>query len=93
MPLHWLLQRALSGGQEFARKSLSGLYGPMSPLAKFLLFAKAGAQFLVAMLLALVSLPLGRHRSAAWLVKAATNAGKLSVASGWRYHEYAKTMP
>ena len=93
LSLHWLLQRALSGGQEFARKSLSGLYGPMSPLAKILLFAKAGAQFLVAMLLALVSLPLGRHRSAAWLVKAAANAGKLSVASGWRYHEYAKTMP
>lgn len=93
LSLHWLLQRALSGGQEFARKSLSGLYGPMSPLAKLLLFAKAGVQLLIASLLAIVALPFGRHRSAAWLVKAAANAGKLSVISGWRYHEYAKTMP
>ena len=93
LSLHWLLQRALSGGQEFARKSLSGLYGTMSPLAKLRLFVQAGAQLLIAMLLALLVLPLGRHRSAAWLVKAAANAGKLSVVSGWRYHEYAKTMP
>ncbi len=93
LSLHWLLQRALSGGQEFARKSLSGLYGTMSTASRIRLFAQAAAQLLVAALLALAFLPLGRHRAAAWLVKAAANAGKLSVVSGWRYDEYAKTMP
>lgn len=93
LSLHWLLQRALSGGQEFARKTLSGLYGPIGPLGRLLLFGRAGAQLLVAALLALLMLPLGRHRAAAWLVKVAANAGKLSVMSGWRYDEYAKTMP
>ena len=43
-------------------------------------------------LLALLLLPAGRHRAATWLVKAATNIGKLTVLAGWRYNEYAKTM-
>lgn len=93
LSLHWLLQRAYSGGQEFARKSLAGLYGELGTLGRLLLFARAGAQLLVAALLALLMLPLGRHRAATWLVRAAANTGKLSVVSGRRYDEYAKTMP
>lgn len=93
LSLHWLLQRAISGGQEFARKSVTGLYGPMSRSARFRLFAIAGAQAVVALLLALLMLPAGRHRAATWLVRSATNLGKLTVMAGWRYSEYAKTMP
>lgn len=93
LSLHWLLQRAVSGGQEFARKSVTGLYGPMTAFGQFLLFARGGGQALVALMLALLLLPAGRHRAAAWLVKAAMNFGKLTVLAGWRYNEYAKTMP
>lgn len=92
LSLYWLLQRAISGGQEFARKSVTGLYGPMTAFGQFLLFARGGVQALIALLLALLLLPAGRHRAATWLVKAATNIGKLTVLAGWRYNEYAKTM-
>ncbi len=46
-------------------------------------------QAIVAAGLAVVSLPLGRHRAAAWLIKASANLGKLSALTGWRYGEYA----
>jgi succinoglycan biosynthesis protein ExoM len=36
-----------------------------------------------------VSWPLGRHRAAQWLTRAAANLGKLSIFWGWHYHEYA----
>lgn len=93
LSLKWLLQRGLSGGQEFARKSLSGLYGPMTTVGRLRLFGQAGAQLVVAALVALLVLPLGRHRAAAWLVKVAANYGKLTAMVGARYNEYAKTMP
>ncbi|MDE2219238.1 MAG: glycosyltransferase [Gammaproteobacteria bacterium] len=89
LSLHWLLQRALSGGQEFARKTLDGKYGPVSRAQRFRLFARALAQMALAALLALLCLPSGRRRVAQWLVRAAANLGKLSVFWGWRYHEYA----
>ena len=53
------------------------------------LFARALAQLLLATLLGVLCLPLGRHRAAQWLVRAAANLGKLSVFWGWRYEEYA----
>lgn len=93
LSLRWLLQRALSGGQEFARKRLRGHYGEIGPSGRLRLFARALLQLLAAMLLALLALPLGRRHAAAWLVKAAANFGKLSILSGWRYNEYARTMP
>lgn len=93
LSLRWLLQRALSGGQEFARKTLAGRYGPISLGGRAGLFAKAFAQLLVAAILAPLSLPLGRHRAVRWLVKAAANLGKISIFWGARYDEYAKTMP
>jgi succinoglycan biosynthesis protein ExoM len=89
LSLRWLLQRALSGGQEFARKTLDGKYGPIGRMRRIDLFARGLVQLLLAALLGLLSVPLGRHRAAQWLVRAAANLGKLSVFWGWRYHEYA----
>jgi succinoglycan biosynthesis protein ExoM len=89
LSLRWLLQRALSGGQEFARKTLDGKYGPVGRVRRIVMFARALAQLVLAALLALFCLPLGRRRAAQWLVRAAANFGKLSVFWGWRYHEYA----
>jgi succinoglycan biosynthesis protein ExoM len=89
LSLRWLLQRALGGGQEFARKTIAGRYGPVGLAGRLLLILRALAQLLIAAALTILALPFGRHRSAAWLVKASANLGKLSVFWGWRYQEYA----
>jgi succinoglycan biosynthesis protein ExoM len=89
LSLRWLMQRALSGGQEFARKSVSGRYGPISLFGRAKLFIRALAQMLLGAGLALVSLPAGRHVAARWLIAACANFGKVSVFWGWRYREYA----
>jgi len=89
LSLRWLLGRALSGGQVFARHSLNGRYGSMSRGARAIFFAYASMQAITAAGLALLCLPIGRHHAAHWLTKAAANIGKLSVFSGWHYREYA----
>lgn len=89
LTLHWLLRRALSGGQDFARHSLSGRYGVMSRAARIGFFSRALAQAAAAAVLAAISLPAGRHHAAHWLTKVAANVGKLSVFWGWQYREYA----
>lgn len=89
LSLRWLLQRALSGGQEHARKTIAGRYGPVSFVVRLRLVARAFAQLLIATALAIFALPFGRHRVARWLIKASANLGKLSVFWGWRYQEYA----
>jgi len=89
LSFRWILRRALSGGQEFARKSLDGTYARVTLLHRARLFLQALAQMLVAAVLAVVSLPAGRHRAAGWLVRASANLGKLSVFWGWRYSLYA----
>jgi len=89
LSLRWLLQRSLSGGQEYARKAISGDYGAISPLQRVLLFARSLLQMCVASVLALGSWPAGRHHAARWLITASANFGKLSVFWGWRYQEYA----
>jgi succinoglycan biosynthesis protein ExoM len=85
----WLLQRALSGGQEFARKTVAGRYGPISFAGRAKLIARSVTQLMAASALALLSWPLGKHRAVAWLVKASANLGKISIFLGWRYQEYA----
>jgi len=85
----WILRRALSGGQEFARKSLDGTYARVTLLRRARLFVQALAQMLVALALSVLTLPAGRHRAAGWLVRASANLGKLSVFWGWRYSLYA----
>jgi succinoglycan biosynthesis protein ExoM len=89
LSLQWLMRRALSGGQDFARLALAGRYGGMNPLKRAIFFGRALAQALTAAALALVTWPLGRHHAARWLTTLSANIGKLSVFWGWRYREYA----
>jgi succinoglycan biosynthesis protein ExoM len=89
LSLRWLLQRALSGGQHFARLAMQGRYKRVGPLDRLLMLLQWGGQLVAAIGLAVVSLPFGRHRAAAWLIKASANLGKLSALVGWRYGEYA----
>jgi glycosyltransferase involved in cell wall biosynthesis len=89
LSLRWLLQRALSGGQEYARKTISGRYGPVGFADRVQFIIRALAQLLIAGGCALIMLPFGRHRAAAWLIKASANLGKLSIFWGWHYQEYA----
>jgi succinoglycan biosynthesis protein ExoM len=89
LSLRWLLQRALSGGQQFARLSITGRLGPVNTVRRGLLFVQWLAQLFVALGLALIVWPLGQHRSVAWLIKASANLGKLTAFLSWRYGEYA----
>ena len=89
LSLRWLLQRALSGGQHFARLSVSGRYRSVNAAARALMFVRWLAQLALALALTIAFFPLGRHHAAAWLIKASANLGKLSVFCGWRYGEYA----
>lgn len=89
LSLRWLLRRAYSGGQEYARKTIAGRYGPIGLSGRIGLVVRAIVQLVIAMVLALCSLPAGRHLGAAWLVKASANVGKLSVFFVGRYQEYA----
>lgn len=85
----WLWLRALRGGQDFARHTMTGRYGPVSLTRTAIFTARALLQLLVSLLLVLVSWPAGRHRAGRWLFKAAANLGKLSYFFGWHYKEYA----
>jgi succinoglycan biosynthesis protein ExoM len=89
LSLRWLLARSLSGGQEFARQTVNGKYGPISGFGRAHFFVRASLQLLVALGLALITWPAGRHRAAKWLITAWANLGKLSVFWGWRYRAYA----
>jgi succinoglycan biosynthesis protein ExoM len=88
LSLVWLLRRSLRGGQDFARHSLSGRYGPQGT-GRIRLLVRASLQLIAAATLSVLALPLGRHRAAHWLTKASANLGKLSVFMGWHYREYA----
>lgn len=89
LSLKWILMRALSGGQEFARNTLDGTYGKPTLAKRVQLFVRASLQLVLALGLAAVTLPLGRHRSTTWLMRAWANLGKLSVFWGWKYQAYA----
>ncbi len=89
LSLRWILKRALSGGQNFARHALAGRYGKMSHVRCAIFFCRALLQALVAAVLALISWPVGRHVAAHWLTKVSANLGKLSIFCGFVYREYA----
>ena len=89
LSLRWLMQRALGGGQEFARKTMLGRYGRVTPLSQIRFYLQAGAQTIAAFLLMLVSLPFGMHRAAHWLTRMCANIGKISILWGWQHKEYA----
>ncbi len=88
LSLRWLLLRALRGGQDHARHRLTGRYGPLTLAGRVSFFLRALLQAVAAALLALLSLPGGRHRAVQWLMKAAANLGKMSIFVGWHYREY-----
>lgn len=85
----WILRRSLRTGQTYARLVLDGGFEPVGPLGRFRFLLQSAAQMVVAVLLGLLSLPLGRHRSVYWLGRAYANYGKLSLLWGSRYQEYA----
>jgi len=89
LSLAWLLRRALSGGQDFARHTLTGRYGRIAPPARILFLLRAFVQALAAGCLALATWPMGRHVAAKWLITLSANIGKISAFSRWRYREYA----
>jgi glycosyltransferase involved in cell wall biosynthesis len=89
LSLRWLLMRALSGGQEFARQTVNGKYRPINFVGRAVFFCRVLLQLLVAAALAVLSWPAGRHRAVRWLITASANLGKLSVFWGWRYRAYA----
>jgi succinoglycan biosynthesis protein ExoM len=89
LSLRWLLLRALSGGQEFARQTVNGRYRPIGWGGRALFFCRALLQLLLAAGLAVLSWPGGRHRAARWLITASANLGKLTAFVGWRYRAYA----
>ncbi|WP_029921090.1 glycosyltransferase family 2 protein [Nevskia soli] len=90
LSLRWLCLRALRGGQDFSRHTLDGGYGAATHTRTTLLALRSLAQMLVAGSLVPLTLPLGRHQAAHWIIKATANFGKLSLLCGWRYDEYAR---
>jgi succinoglycan biosynthesis protein ExoM len=89
LSLHWLLQRAVSGGQEFAHQTVRGRYGPIGLAGQVAFFLRALAQLLTAGVLAVLAWPVGRHRAVGWLLKASANYGKLTAFWGARHRAYA----
>ena len=89
LSLRWLLLRSLRGGQDFARHTLAGRYGPITIPRRMLFLGRSLGQMIAAAGLALLCLPQGRHRAAHWLTKASANLGKLSTFMGLHYREYA----
>jgi succinoglycan biosynthesis protein ExoM len=88
LSLQWLMRRALRGGQDFARHTLAGRYGRVTTFTRLRFMVRAVAQAIIALGLAAICWPLGSHRMVYWLLKAAANAGKLSVFWGYHYREY-----
>ncbi|MGC1522666.1 MAG: glycosyltransferase [Steroidobacteraceae bacterium] len=90
LSLHWLLMRALSGGQAFARYTMTGGFRPIGWPGRILFFVRALLQMLLAAAIASVAWIFGSHHGVAWLIKASANFGKLTVIWGWRYVAYAR---
>jgi len=84
--LSWLLARAFRGGQGYATQQLakSGVF------AKVRHILYRWCLTMAAMLLAVLSTPLGRHRAVYWLMKCVANIGQLSVFLPFRYQEYKR---
>jgi GT2 family glycosyltransferase len=89
LTLAWILRRARRGGQDFARHVMGGKLGPATPARLTMFFLRAVLQMLLGGVLAVLTLPLGRHRAAYWLARAYANYGKLTALWGSRDLEYA----
>jgi succinoglycan biosynthesis protein ExoM len=88
LSLRWLLRRAFSGGQEFARQTVSGRYASISWRGRCIFFARAVLQLLIAATLAVICWPVKRHWGAGWLIKAWANFGKLTAFWGGHLQAY-----
>jgi succinoglycan biosynthesis protein ExoM len=93
LSLRWLMLRSLRGGQDFARHRLNGRSGSINTAHRAALLLVALGQSAVAVVLAVLCWPRGRHRSAYWLLKACANLGKISMLLGWHYREYSTQVP
>jgi succinoglycan biosynthesis protein ExoM len=93
LSLRWLVLRALRGGQDFARHSLRGRFGPMTGVGRVRFFVGALFRFATATVLALLCIPFGRHRCVHWLLRSVANLGKLSLFLGLHYREYGAKAP
>jgi len=88
LTLPWLMRRAFSGGQEFGRQTLRGKYTPITWMGRVKFLTRVLGQFVIAVVLALLCLPAGRHRSAGWLITAWANLGKLAAFWGQPLQTY-----
>ena len=84
LTLTWLLARAFRGGQGYAAKWTEG----KRAIEKVAHHLYRSALCLIAMVFAVATLPLGRHRAVWWLRKLFSNLGQLSVIFPYRYREY-----
>jgi succinoglycan biosynthesis protein ExoM len=92
LSLRWLLLRALRGGQDFARHTLTERFGKLTSAGRVYFFLRALLQSVMAAGLALLSWPRGRHRAVYWLLKVSANLGKMSIFLGWHYREYGRKV-
>lgn len=88
LTLGWILKRAMSGGQIYARIWKEGGYGPLNRFALPVFVLRCGLQAGVALMMAAASLVIGRHRSVQWLCKAMAAYGKLGALRGARFFQY-----
>jgi len=92
LSLRWLLLRAFSGGQEFASQKLRGRYGRIGAASASLFLVRVVGQIAAAAVLAVICLPTGFTRAAAWCIKVWANLGKLSAFWGARFEAYRRTL-
>lgn len=90
LSFRWLMLRALSGGQAFARYTVAGGFKPIGLAGCILFYLRAFVQMILSLAAALVTCLFGTHRGAAWLFKASANFGKLTALYGWRFRQYAR---
>ncbi len=84
----WILMRAYRGGQDYARHTRSGVYGPVGYFDLTLFALRALTQATIALALAIIVWPLGEYRRFNWLRKAYANLGKLTALANLHYLEY-----
>ncbi|MFZ6655989.1 glycosyltransferase [Undibacterium sp. TJN19] len=84
----WLLQRSYRTGQLFIRTELAMLAGTKKWMSALMLSGRACLQFVLALVFALVCLPVRSLRSFYWLRIAASQLGKLSYFWGRAAHAY-----
>jgi succinoglycan biosynthesis protein ExoM len=77
--LRWLLRRAYSGGQEFGRQTLRGVYAPAGRVRSAVFLLRVSLQIVLAAGLALICLPAGLHLAARWTITLWANLGKLAA--------------